>query len=504
MKMKSFELGSEVTLEDLFEVAVLKRPVKLLPATKSKLSVCRKELENFISGDKAIYGINTGFGDLANVKIPKDRCKQLQLNIIRSHACGVGEPLSDEQVRGMMFLRANELSRCHSGVRSEVVQIFAEFLNKDVVPYVPSRGSVGASGDLAPSAHIALLLIGEGKAKVKGGNWTSGLNALKKAKINPVVLEEKEGLALINGTQAMQSVGGLCLVKALWLWNVALISSAMSLEALKGTPNPFAEEINALKPHLGQVYTARRLRELLSGSEIRQSHENNDFRVQDSYTLRCIPQVYGAVRDAIEHGINVVETEFSSVTDNPLVVRDKKSSAKIGIVSGGNFHGQALSMVFDYVCNSMVALGNMSERRTFQLVSDPSKILPPFLSTDPGVESGWMIAQYTAASIASENKTLAHPASSDSIPTSANKEDFVSMGMWAALKLDKVLENVSYLIGIELLAACRGVDFHKPLEPGRELKNVLKKVRKVVPFVKNDYVLHESIETMKENLLKIL
>ncbi|MFA6583146.1 MAG: histidine ammonia-lyase [Elusimicrobiaceae bacterium] len=504
MKFEPFALGAESDIEDLYEVAVLGRPVVLPAQVKKDLKNCRKAMMAYVARSGAVYGINTGFGELASRMIPGQDCRQLQVNLVRSHACGVGEPFSDAQARGLLFLRANELARGHSGVRPEVLEVMAQCLNKGVIPYVPSRGSVGASGDLAPSAHSALVLLGEGRARLAGSkDWLPGAQVLKKAGIAPLELHEKEGLALINGTQAMQSVGGLALMNALKVWNAATLAAAMSVEALKASTGPFIEEIHALKPHNGQIETAKMMEDLLRNSEIRDSHLEDDTRVQDSYSLRCIPQVHGAVRDTIENSIKTVVTEMGSSTDNPLVVWKKTdgSFSDLYTVSGGNFHGQAISMAFDFACSGMVTLGNISERRVFQLITDPTKILPPFLTSRSGLESGWMILQYTAAAIASENKTYATPASADSIPTSGNKEDFVSMGMWAAHKLNLAINNAAYIVAIELMAAAQGIDFHRPLKPGDGTGEAYKKLRKLVPETKGDVSLAEGIEKVRAAIL---
>ncbi|NLO90524.1 MAG: histidine ammonia-lyase [Elusimicrobia bacterium] len=480
--MKPFELGSRAGLQDLYEVAVLDRKVSLSAKTAAKLDGIRARLEASLKDGRAVYGINTGFGELASRRIPDKDCSALQFNLIRSHACGAGEPFSDEQARGLMFLRANELARGHSGMRTKTLRVLMQCLNAGIIPFVPSRGSVGASGDLAPSAHVALTLIGEGLARERDGQWKDAGSLLKKHGIKPASLEAKEGLSLINGTQAMQSVGGLALIKAFWTWHAAIASGAMTVEALKGTPRPFSPEINNLKPHKGQVQTARLLTAMFEGSQIRASHSKGDSRVQDPYSLRCMPQVHGAVCDALEYASATVETEFQSATDNPLIVNPMSSRPEA--VSGGNFHGQALSLSFDFACAAMTSLGNIAERRIYQLVSDSSGMLPPFLAKNPGLESGWMIAQFTAASIASENKTLAHPACADSIPTSGNKEDFVSMGMWGALKLDKVVDNTATIIALELLAGAQGVEYHAPLKPGKGVQRTLKMVRAAAPALK--------------------
>jgi histidine ammonia-lyase len=501
--MTPFVLGSQCSLNDLYEVAVAGRKVSLSQATAARLVQARKAMLAYVASAGAVYGVNTGFGELASRRIPGDKCKQLQLNLIRSHACGTGEPMSVPQVRGLMFLRANELARLHSGVRPETVRLLAEFLNNGITPCVPSRGSVGASGDLAPSSHVALALIGENMVRVNGGDWVPADKAIAKAGLKPLVLEEKEGLALINGTQAMQSVGGLALVEALLVWQAATCAAAMTSEALKSTPLPFADAITTLKPHAGQVETGRLLTRLLEDSDIRRSHAANDPRIQDPYSVRCVPQVHGAVRDALEHALDVLEIEMGSATDNPLVIwKDDANFDGIEVQSGGNFHGQPLSLCFDYACAGMVSLGNICERRLFQMVSDTGKILPSFLAKDSGLESGWMITQYTAASLASENKTLAHPASSDSIPTSANKEDFVSMGMWAAHKFGLVVRNTAGIAAVELLASAQGLEFHKPLKPGKGVQDIYAKVRSIAPALEGDASLTGAIEAVRAAILQ--
>ncbi|MBI5202181.1 MAG: aromatic amino acid lyase, partial [Elusimicrobia bacterium] len=372
----------------------------------------------------------------------------------------------------------------------------AALVNRGVSPVIPSRGSVGASGDLAPQAHAALVVLGEGKARVrKGAGWGAPVPAaaaLKAAGLKPLTLEAKEGLSLINGTQAMQAQGGLALHDALTLAEAADAAGALSLEALRGTNVPFEEALNALKPHPGQIRVAARLRGHLRDSEIRESHLHDDPRVQDPYSLRCMPQVHGAVDDALRYGIGVVETEMASCTDNPLVADGR-------LLSGGNFHGQALSMSFDFGAIALAGLGGISERRTFQLIAGVE--LPPFIADNPGLESGFMIPQVAAAALASETKTLAHPASADSIPTSANKEDFVSMGMGAALKLERSVKNVAGILAIELLAAAQGVELHRPLRPGKGVEATLKRVRGIAPRRKGDAPFADEIAALSEALL---
>ncbi|MBT3392514.1 MAG: histidine ammonia-lyase [Elusimicrobiaceae bacterium] len=494
-----FTLGKKPNLKDLYEVSALARKVQMTASTKASLKKYRSLMKDYVKNAGAVYGINTGFGDLASTVVPSKECKTLQFNLIRSHACGAGEPLSDEQARGILFLRANELCYLHSAVRPEVVQTIIEVLNKKVVPHIPSRGSVGASGDLAPSAHAGLVLIGEGKAKLIGDTkWQDTKSLFKKLKIKPLQLEEKEGLSLINGTQAMQSVGGLGLRKANFVFNASNLSAGLSLEAMKSSDSPFDIAIHNLKPHEGQIKTAKILTKLMAGSKIRNSHKNGDVRVQDSYSLRCIPQVHGAVYDTLKYTSQILNTEFGSATDNPLI---SVKNNKIKIISGGNFHGQAIALAWDFACTSLTTLGNISERRVFQIVSNSGGILPSMLAHKPGVESGWMISQYLTAGLASENKTLAHPASADSIPTCGNKEDFVSMGMWGALKLQQVIENVATIIAVELMASAQGLEFHKPLTPGKLNLKTYNIVRSLVKKTTKDVCLAGDIEIVKNAIL---
>jgi histidine ammonia-lyase len=373
-------------------------------------------------------------------------------------------------------------------------------INKGVIPFIPSKGSVGASGDLAPSAHMALTLIGEGYAKFAGEDeFVPSAAVMKRAGIKPVELAEKEGLALINGTQAMKAVGGLALFEAMNLFYSSVLTGAMTVEALKGTPVAFDRRIHELKPHAGQLEVAEMLEGMLKGSQIRASHKHTDKRVQDPYSLRCMPQAMGAARDAIEYALNVFETELGSVTDNPLVVEGRKKG-EIEVLSGGNFHGQAVAFAADFAAIAITALGNISERRIAQLVSD-FKILPPFLARNPGLESGFMIAHVTAAALCNENKVLSHPASADSIPTSANKEDFVSMGMWGAIKLHKAVEAAAGVVAIELLAAAQAVETHAPLKPGRGTAEALRRVRAVARRSDGDEPLSDKMEALRGAVL---
>ncbi|UPT74480.1 MAG: histidine ammonia-lyase [Elusimicrobiota bacterium] len=491
--MSSFKHGTSPTLADLEAVASGARRAALPSSALAKVAASRKALERILASGKPVYGVNTGFGELASVRITKDRLAQVQRNLVLSHACGVGEPLSSQEARGILFLRINELARGYSGVRPALVRQLARMLDAGITPLIPSRGSVGASGDLAPQAHMALAVIGEGPV-LFGGRVIPAAVALKRAGLKPYVLAEKEGLSLLNGTQAMQSVGGLAILAAERVWRAANLACAASLDALTGTPAPFDEAISRLKPHAGQGSAARSLRRLLAGSEIRRSHVVDDPRVQDSYSLRCAPQVHGAVWDRLVEGRRVVEIELRSVTDNPLVVGGR-------VISGGNFHGQALSFAFDGAAGALAALANISERRTFQVTAGTAPRLKAFLARDPGVESGYMIAQYAAAALASENKALAHPASADSIPTSANKEDFVSMGMWSALKLKKVVWNAAQVVAIELVCAAQAIEFHRPLKSGKGVEAGLAVLRKKVKASKGDEVLSGKLEAARELIL---
>ncbi len=498
--MKPFELGRVPTICDFADVAFGRRRTAVTPRRLRLVAARRAALEKLLAEDRVMYGINTGFGELASQRVSREKLRALQVNLIRSHACGVGSPLEDAECLGLMFARVNELAMGNSGVRPVVVKTLSAMINKGVIPFIPSKGSVGASGDLAPSAHMALTLIGEGEAKSAGaGKWLPSAAVMKKAGIKPVELAEKEGLALINGTQAMKAVGGLALFEAVNLFDAAVLAGAMSVEALKGTPTAFDSRIHALKPHHGQREVAAALERLLKGSPIRASHARNDKRVQDPYSLRCMPQAMGAARDALGYALEVFETELGSVTDNPLLVEGKKKGS-IEVLSGGNFHGQAVSFAADFAAIAVTALGNISERRIAQLVSD-FKILPPFLARDPGAESGFMIAHVTAAALCNENKVLSHPASADSISTSANKEDFVSMGMTAALKLREVVRNTARVTAIELMAAAEGIEFHRPLKSSRPLELALAKLREISPAFKGDEVFSGRIEAVARAIL---
>jgi histidine ammonia-lyase len=443
--------GDSLTLENVRAVASQRARVELNGESLERLKESRQRVETVIAEGRVVYGLTTGFGKFKDVYVPPEEARALQRNFLLSHAAGVGKPFDAETLRALILLRANALAKGYSGIRPVVVKLLLDLLNAGVYPVVPEQGSVGASGDLAPLAHLSLVLIGEGEA-VYEGQTMSGLEALQKAKLAPVQLEAKEGLALTNGTQAMTAIGVLTLLEAFRLAKFADIIGAMSLEALLGSERAFAAEVQSIRPHPGQKDSARNLRTLLQGSQLILSHANC-AQVQDAYSLRCMPQVHGASRQAFEHAKEVLEIEINSATDNPLVFNDN-------IISAGNFHGQPVAVVMDYVAVALAELANISERRTERLVNPAlSNGLPPFLTARGGLHSGLMMAQYTAAALVSENKSLAHPASVDSIPTSANQEDHVSMGTIAARKARMILENVRKVFAIELLCAAQALDF---------------------------------------------
>ncbi len=471
--------GQSLTLESLAEIALDRRKVQLAEGVREKVSDCRRVIEMALEGDLAIYGVSTGFGKLSETRIPHDHLKELQLNLLRSHACGVGEPLAEAEVRAAMLLRANSLAKAFSGVRVEVIETLLEMLNRGVHPIVPSRGSVGASGDLVPSAHMALVLAGEGQA-LYNGSRLPGEEALRRAGIPRLELQAKEGLSLLNGTQFMLALGGLAINRGLTLMETADVAGAFSLEVLLGTTVASDPRIHAVRPHPGQIRTAAKIVSLLRSSQIVESHKNCG-RVQDAYSLRCIPQVHGAVRDVLEHVCQVMTREMNSATDNPLVF-----SQDAEILSGGNFHGAPLAYAFDYAALALADLASISERRLERLVNPDLSGLPAFLIANPGLSSGYMLLQVMVASLVSENKVLAHPASVDSIPTSANKEDHVSMGMTSALKLKAIVDNLETVLAAELLAACQAMEFRKPLQPGSGTAKAYNIVRQLVPPLEND------------------
>ena len=444
------------------------------------MSASRALIERRAGGSEPVYGVNTGFGDLANVRIGADRLALLQERLLLSHAAGLGEPLPDGAVRAMLLLRANALARGHSGVRPALVERLLAFLERDLLPVVPSRGSVGASGDLAPLAHLALPVIGRGRLR-RDGRVEPAADALAAAGLEPLVLEAKEGLALINGTQAITALLALAALDARRLVRLADLAGALSTDALRGTDTAFDPRLHALRPYEGQRRSAENLHRLLAGSEIRESHRHDDVRVQDPYCVRCMPQVHGASRECLDDVERRLAVEINAVTDNPLVFPEDDA-----ILSGGNFHGQPVALAAATLAIAVAELGSISERRIEKLTNAAFSALPPFLVEDAGLNSGFMIAQVTAAALVSENKTLCHPASVDSIPTSADKEDHVSMGMWGALKLGQVVANVRRVLAIELVTAAQGIDLLRPLrssEPLEALHAALR--RRIEPWLED-------------------
>src|SRR5437763_15955496 len=480
--------GEQISLVELAAVALGGEAVHVSSIARPRILAARKLIEEIVARDVVTYGVNTGFGKLSDVRIPHAELHQLQLNLVRSHACGIGNPLSEPEVRAMMLLRANVLALGLSGVRCEVIELLCEMLNRRIYPVVPEKGSVGASGDLAPLSHLALSLVGEGEALFDGRRMSSA-EALRRARLTPLELEAKEGLALLNGTQAMHAVGGLALFRAQRLARVADVGGAMSLEALKGTPAAFDLRLQNARPHPGQKAVAEHLLSLMEGSEIRQSHLTDDPRVQDAYSLRCMPQVHGAVRDALMHCEQVLLIESASATDNPLVFAESGE-----VISGGNFHGAPLALGLDYAGIAMAELMNIRERRTDRLANpDKNEGLPPFLAREPGLQSGFMIAQVAAASLVNEARVLAHPASADNISTSGGKEDHVSMGMTSALKLRSIVDLAENLLAIELLTAAEGLQHRRPLKAGAGIEQAFDAVRKIAPPLLQDRVLSGDI-----------
>jgi histidine ammonia-lyase len=492
--------GNDLTLEAVREVAAERRPVLLSADAREVVDRARAVVEDIVASDKVAYAITTGVGQLSEVRIAGGQIRELQVNLVRSHAGGVGEPLPVADTRAMMLLRANSLAKGYSGVRAVVIDTLCEMLNRGVAPLVPSQGSVGASGDLAPLAHLALALIGEGECiDAAGGRIPSG-DALKRAQVKPLVLEAKESISLINGTQGMLAVGTLALLAAETLVDSADVLGGLCCDALKGTDAAFDERIHKARPHSGQIKTAANLRKMLEGSQIRESHRECG-RVQDAYSLRCIPQVHGAVRDTLAHCREVFETEANSAVDNPLVfitITDAKNF-KGDVISGGNFHGQPLAFALDFLGIALSALAGISERRIERLVNPAlSEGLPPFLAQGAGLNSGFMLPQVTAAALASENKVLAHPASVDSITTSGNKEDYVSMGMTAAIKLKRIVENTRNVLAIEAMAVAQAIDFLAPLKTSKRGQAAHAAIRSVCPTMEKDRVMYKDFARIAE------
>ena len=490
--------GNDLTLGQLYQIVLEGFEVTLAPEAVARMDASRAVVERLSTGDVAAYGINTGFGALATVRIPPEQIRELQLNLVRSHACGVGAPLSEDETRAMILLRANALAKGFSGVRPVVVETLLAMLNRGVLPVIPSQGSVGASGDLAPLAHLALVAIGEGEAIYKGAQLSGG-EALKHADIVPLKLEAKEGLALLNGTQGMLALLALAVRDAEILIDTADVTAALSLDALRGSPSAFDERISRIRPYPGQTASARNLTRLNRGSEIRESHRpaTEDARVQDAYSLRCTPQVHGAVRDSLSQARTTLSIELNSATDNPLVFADSGE-----VLSGGNFHGQPLAMAADQIAIALATLAGICERRVEHMTNPHTSLLPAFLTADPGLNSGFMIAQVVAASLASELKALATPHSVDSIPTSGDQEDYVSMGMSASRRLQRMLDALRNVIAIELLAACQGIDFQAPLQTGVEARKAYALVRSVSRVVDKDRALAPDIAAVAQLVAK--
>jgi histidine ammonia-lyase len=481
--------GRRLTLKQIAAVARGEERVALSAAARARVEQSRLVVENIVAKGRTVYGVNTGFGKLSDVHIEPSQLRELQLNLVRSHSCGLGPPLSEAEARAMLLLRANVLAHGYSGCRSLLIDALIAMLERGVTPVIPEKGSVGASGDLAPLAHLALAAIGEGEAFYCGERLPSA-DALRRAGIEGLQLEVKEGLALLNGTQAMAAVGALALYRAERVARLADVAGAMTLEALRGTPVAFDERIHAARPHPGQLEVAAHLRELLRDSEIRQSHLENDPRVQDAYSLRCMPQVHGAVRGALAHAREVVEIETGSATDNPLVFADTGE-----VLSGGNFHGAPLALCFDYAAIAVTDLMSISERRIDRLVNpDANEDLPPFLTAHAGISSGFMMMQVTAVALLSEAKVLAHPASIDNVPTDGGKEDHVSMGMTGATKLRSIVDNAELITAIELITAAEGLEYRAPLQPGRGVKRAYEIVRRYVTRLTNDRAMSGEIQ----------
>ncbi|HUB30258.1 MAG TPA: histidine ammonia-lyase [Terracidiphilus sp.] len=487
--------GQALTLAQIEAVSCAMCPATIAPAAQSRVRQSREFIEQILAAGETVYGVNTGFGKLSDVRIAPEKLAELQINLVRSHAGGVGQPLSEPESRAMLLLRANVLAKGFSGVRPALPELLVAMLNAGVHPVVPEKGSVGASGDLAPLAHLALVVVGEGEAFYRGQRLAGG-DAMRKAGLQPLELGAKEGLALLNGTQAMTAVGALAVAGAQRLARLADVAGAMSLEALMGTPSAFDERIHQARPHAGQVAAAGHLLQLLAGSEIRESHREHDSRVQDAYCLRCMPQVHGAVRDVLNHVCGVLEVESGSATDNPLIF-SQRDRARGDVLSGGNFHGAPLAYAFDYAALALTDLAGITERRIDRLLNpDINEGLPAFLSPDPGLSSGFMIAQIVSAALINECQVLAHPSSTGSIPTDGGKEDHVSMGMTGALKLRQIVEHVERILAVELMCAAQGLEFRRPLKSSPPIEEAYAAVRSVVPRLEKDRTLAPDIDAL--------
>ncbi|WML51212.1 histidine ammonia-lyase [Neobacillus sp. PS3-12] len=484
--------GNSLTLEDMKRVLFNRETVIAAPESMDAVKKSREAVEKIVAQQKIVYGINTGFGKFSDVRIGEAHVRDLQLNLIRSHACGVGEPFPETVCKAMLLLRANALLKGFSGVRPLVIEMLMELLNREIIPVVPSQGSLGASGDLAPLSHLALVLIGEGEVIYKGQRMIS-LDALKKEGMVPITLEAKEGLALINGTQAMTALGGIAYLEAEQIAYLSEWIAAMTMEGLNGIMDAFAEEIHLARGYSQQIKTAERIRNYLFDSKL--TTVQGELRVQDAYSLRCIPQVHGASWQALDFIKDKLEIEINAATDNPLIFDGGKK-----VISGGNFHGQPIAFAMDFMKIAVSELANISERRIERLVNPQLNNLPPFLSPEPGLQSGAMIMQYVAAALVSENKTLAHPASVDSIPSSANQEDHVSMGTIAARHAYQIIQNTQKVLSIELICAMQAVEFLGVEKMASKTRELFEKGRKIVPSIKKDRMFSKDIERMSEEL----
>jgi len=486
--------GEHLTLTDVERVARHSETVALDPAARPKVEAARRVIEDALAAERPIYGVSTGFGPLSDVFVGAADREALQRNLLRSHAIGIGDPIGEAETRATILLRANVLAKGYSGVRPEVIELLCELLNRGVHPIIPERGSVGASGDLAPLAHLALVLIGEGEAQHRGERLPSA-EALKRAGLTPLTLKAKEGLALINGTCGMTGIGALAFTRAERLITLADVAGAMTLEALRGSFVPFDPRLQAVRPHPGQATTAQNLRAILQDSEVNLSHKDCG-KIQDSYTLRCIPQVHGAVRDTLTFVRATLTRELNAATDNPLIFADSGD-----ILPGGNFHGHPVGLALDFMAVALAGLCGMAERRIERLVNPQLSELPPFLVKASGLHSGFMVAQISAASLVSEAKLLASPATVDSIPTSGSKEDFVSMGWLAAIKAGRIVDHLAAILTLEFLCAAQGLDFLRPLRPGRGVLRAYEVVRSHVPHLEEDRVLRQDFDRILPLLL---
>jgi histidine ammonia-lyase len=494
--------GETLTRDALYRIVFEGEDVALAPGAREKMLASRAVIERLIESNAPVYGVNTGFGKMASVRISREQIGTLQVNLVRSHACGVGAPLSEAETRAMLVLRANAIAKGFSGVRPVVAETLCAMLNKSVHPVIPGQGSVGASGDLAPLAHLAIVAIGEGEAVYEGQRMAGG-EAMKAAGIAPLALEAKEGLAMLNGTQGMLALLSLALRDAEIAADTADVAAALSLDALRGSPAAFDERIARVRPYAGHATTAKNLERLNAGSAIRDSHKSTDIdpRVQDAYSLRCTPQVHGSVRDALDQVDATLSVELNSATDNPLVfATDAKGAGDV--ISGGNFHGQPLAIAADQLAVALTTLAGISERRIEQMTNPQTSLLPAFLVRDAGLNSGFMILQVTAAALASEMKAQSTPHSVDSIPTSANQEDYVSMGMSGARRLGAMIANLRNVLSIELLAACQGIDLLAPLKTGTRAQKAYDIVRSISKTVNEDRSLAADIAAVANHVAK--